>query len=209
MALVSNPRRERVLDMFPEVLLAVLGIMQALALELLWDEGVGGLGRWREAGALPAGVLQVVAMFLGVVVVWVMYASMVLRFRWMPRFRDLVVPFVLGVSEFLLVELMAPARLALWFAGMAAVFAMAMTMTFETFRSAILAHEVEGPPLREQLWSYAPGAAALVGLLACALLARRFGPDSPVSLATLALANAGLLGQLAVFRAFWQSDLVA
>jgi hypothetical protein len=193
--------------MFPQVLLAVLGIIQALAFELVWEQGVGGLGRWREAGAYAAGVLQVAAILLGVIVVWAMYASMVLRFTWAPRFRDLLIPFVLGIAEFVVIGLMAPERLAVWFLGMAAIFALAMATTFETFRAAILREDADGPPLREQLASYLPGSTALLGLLVCALLARLYGPTSAISLVALGGANLGLLAQLAVFRSFWQQDL--
>jgi len=77
---VARARLARVRELFPEVLLAVLGIIQALALELVWEEGVGGLDRWRAVGAGLAGVLQISAILLGVMVVWLMYATMVMRF---------------------------------------------------------------------------------------------------------------------------------
>lgn len=204
---VDDPRRARVRELFPQVLLAVLGIIQALALELIWEKGVGGLGRWRAVEAGAAGVLQVSAILLGIIVVWLMYATMVMRFAWMPRFRDLLTPFVFGISEFLVIELMAPERLAAWFAGMAAIFALAMAMTFETFYAVILREEPDVPSMRQQASSYVPGVLALVGLLVCALLARRFGPDSRVIVAALVAANLGLLGQMAVFRSFWRRDL--
>jgi len=204
---VARARLARVREMFPEVLLAVLGIIQALALELVWEEGVGGLDRWRAVGAGLAGGLQVSAILLGVMVVWLMYATMVMRFVWTPRFRDLVMPFVFGIAEFLLVEQMAPERLAAWFLGMAVMFAFAMAMTFETFRSVIFLEESDIPTMRQQASSYVPGAIALVGLLACAAVAHRFGPASPASAAALGVANLGLLGQIAVFRTFWRRDL--
>ena len=103
-----NPHRERAREQFPSVLLGVLGIIQALALELLWGKGVGGIGRWQALDAELAGWLQVGSVFLGIVVVWVMYATLVLRHSWVPRFVDLFFPFVLGIFEFLLVEMMAP-----------------------------------------------------------------------------------------------------
>jgi hypothetical protein len=204
---VARARLARVRELFPEVLLAVLGIIQALALELVWEEGVGGLDRWRALGAGLAGSLQISAILLGVIVVWLMYATMVMRFVWTPRFRDLVMPFVFGIAEFLVIEWMAPERLAAWFLGMAAIFAFAMAMTFETFRSVIFREETEIPTMRQQASSYVPGGVALVGLLACAAVAHRFGPASPASAAALALANLGLLGQIAVFRTFWRRDL--
>jgi hypothetical protein len=205
----TNPRRERARELFPQVLLAVLGVIQALALELVWSKGVGGLDAWRAAGAYVAGVLQIVAILLGVVVVWAMYANLVMRFSWMPRFRDLLTPFAIGISEFLVVEWMTPDRLPAWFVGMALLFAISMGTNFETFRGAILpADDVKRVgSLREQLGSYVPGGVALVALLACALLAHAFGPASWVSVVALLAASGGLAAQLLVMRRFWREDL--
>jgi len=160
-------------------------------------------------GPRAAGVLQISAILLGGVVVWAMYANLVMRFSWMPRFRDLLMPFAVGIADFLVIEWMTPDRLALWFAGMAGVFAVAMGTNFETFRGAILRDE-EGmakTPLEEQLASYLPGVTTFVALLGFVLISHFITPDSWFNLATLIAANAGLAAQLVVLRNFWRDDL--
>jgi len=200
-------RKQRAREQFPQVLLAVLGIIQALALELLWERGVAGLPRWEAVGAPTSGLLQVLAVFLGVVVIWVIFATMVLRFRWLPRFRDLVSPFVLGALEFLLIEWMAPADLARWFALLAFIFVAAAATTFLTFHAALAEDELGGRPLRHQVASYVPSGVVIVGLLLCTAAVAWRGPASATSFVALLLANLGLATQLLVVRLYWYRDL--
>jgi hypothetical protein len=199
--------RQRAREQFPSVLLGVLGIIQALALELLWDEGVGGLDRWRALDAALAGWLQVVAVFLGVIVLWLMYATLVLRFAWVPRFADLVFPFVLGALEFLLVEWTAPEHIAAFFLGLATIFVLGGAMTFSTFRIMIDAGDLPGLPLRAQIAGYAPTAVVAGALVTCALVAGSAGPASPATVACLGVANLGLVAQIQMFRRYWWADV--
>jgi hypothetical protein len=76
------------------VLLTLLSIVQALALELLWSHV-------RESGYLfdtswtaLLTWMQVGTTFLGIVVIWIAYASIAMRFRWVPSTSDSVYPFV-------------------------------------------------------------------------------------------------------------------
>jgi hypothetical protein len=204
---VESSPRERAREQFPSVLLGVLGIIQALALELLWQDGIGGLDRWRSLGAALAGWLEVVAVFLGVIVIWLMYATLVLRFAWVPRFADLVFPFVLGALEFLLVEWTAPEQVAAFFFGLAAIFVMGASMTFSIFRAMIAAGDVPALPQRQQLSGYYPAAAAALVLVLCGLLARAAGPASPLVAGCLLLANGALVAQIVVFHRYWLADV--
>jgi hypothetical protein len=199
--------RERAREQFPAILLSVLGVIQALALELLWERGVGGLSAWRQIDAGAAGLLQVVAVFQGVVLIWVVYASLVLRFSWVPSMRDVVFPFVIGALEFVTVECMRPDRLGAWFGVMAVIFVSVSLVTFLSFGAAI--REGGHRPLRGGMGSYLPTAGITLGLGACALLARWIPPDGSGALAVLALANLGLLTQLLVVRYYWHAELAA
>jgi len=204
---VGSSHRERAREQFPSVLLGVLGIIQALALELLWEQGIGGIDRWRALDAALAGWLQVLSVFLGVIVVWLMYATLVLRFAWVPRFADLVFPFVLGALEFLLVEWTAPERIAAFFLGLAVIFVVGASMTFWIFRAMIAAGDVPDRPLREQIAGYYPSVAAAAALLLGALVTGATGPASAAAAACLAAANGLLLVQIWIFRRYWQADL--
>jgi hypothetical protein len=202
--------QERAREQFPSVLLALLGIIQALALELLWERGIGGLERWRAIDAAASGALQVAAVFLGVIDLWLAYVTLVLRFRWLPRFRDLVLPFAFGALEFLVIALMAPDLLAWWFIGMAAIFACAGSMTFATFQVAARQGErPAGASAREQLLSFLPSAVITALFVLCALLAWRVGPASYAATGALGIANLGLFAQMLVLRRYWYADMAA
>jgi hypothetical protein len=202
-----DEKQQRAVELFPSVLLSVLGVIQALAFELLWEEGLPGVARWRDAGATATGVLQAFAVFQGGIVMWALYASLVLRLRWLPSVRDLVVPFVLGALQFALVELMAPAQLAWWFAVLALIFALATATNYAAY---VAAGHLDPAILRGEsqvLSSYAPSLVTVAGLVACAGLVAWTGPASPAATAAVLAANAGLLVQLLVLRRFWNRDL--
>jgi hypothetical protein len=202
-----DEKQQRAVELFPSVLLSVLGVIQALAFELLWEEGLPGVARWRDAGATATGVLQAFAVFQGGIVMWALYASLVLRLRWLPSVRDLVVPFVLGALQFSLVELMAPEQLPWWFAVLALIFALAMATNYAAY---VAAGRLDPAILRGEsqvLSSYAPSLVTVVGLVACAGLVAWTGPTSPAAAAAVLAANVGLLVQLLVLRRYWNRDL--
>ena len=115
--------RSRAKQHLPHVLLTLLSIIQALALELFWSE-VQELGLPFEL-SWPAVSLwiQVMATFLGILVIWVVYATTVMRFSWVPGISDSVVPFFVGLLQFILIESLGPQSAAAWFRSLAAVFA--------------------------------------------------------------------------------------
>ena len=203
-----DEKQQRAVELFPSVLLSVLGVIQALAFELLWEEGLPGIARWRAAGATATGVLQAAAVFQGGIVMWALYASLVLRLRWLPSIRDLVVPFVLGALQFALVELMAPERLPWWFAVLALIFTLAMATNYAAYAAAARLDPAALPDAGGQaLGSYTPSIAVVAGLVACAGLVAWTGPTSPAATAAVLAANAGLLVQLLVLRRYWNRDL--
>ena len=72
-----NVIRQRAKENFPTVLLSILGIMQALAMEILWSK-IQEIDYLFELSWLSVIVWsQIVATFMGVVIVWV--ASLILR----------------------------------------------------------------------------------------------------------------------------------
>jgi len=201
-------KRERAVELFPSVLLSVLGVIQALAFELLWEEGLPGLARWRAIGAPATGMLQLAAVFEGGIVMWALYASLVLRLRWIPSVRDLAVPFVLGALQFTLVECMAPERLPGWFLVLAALFVSATLTNYAAYAAAARLEPPGGVPRSGQtLRSYAPSAAIVAVLLAFAALSRGSGPASTLVAVAMLATNAGMLIQLLVIRHYWRRDL--
>ena len=204
--------RARAKGQLPSVLLTLLSIIQALALELLW--GRIGESAYLFDGGWPAvvGWTQVAAVMLGLLQVWFTYTSLVMRFAWTPSLNDLLVPFAVGVLEFTMIELMGQSWLGGWFVAMAATFAL---VTWASHQSYV--HARREPENAEFFSSITPAswrdftdAFALIGaFLAIGLLL--WATDNPTWLAMLALlgVNAGLLYQIDVTRRFWQRTMSA
>ena len=109
-----NKIRARAQLQFPTVLLTLISIIQALALELLWSKIVESEFLWTlNAEALIGwGMLSVA--FLAILQIWVMYSSMVMGFVWLPSMRDSIVPFIIGIQEFMLITLIDESFSSLW-----------------------------------------------------------------------------------------------
>ena len=126
----------RAREQLPTVLLTLLGIIQALALDLLWTR-VGEAAYLYEQNMMAlVGWIQVAAIFLGIILIWVIYANDVLRFRWVPQTSDSVVPFFVGILQFVLIELSGPETLGLWFLFMALIFILMTWVGYATNKRA-------------------------------------------------------------------------
>jgi len=115
--------RTRVKEHFPSVLLTMLSIVQALALELLWAHlhAADYLYAWSWFALLAWG--QISATLITMILIWVVYAGNVMRFRWVPAIGDSVVPFVIGLLEFMMIETLSPERLGHWLIYLALIYA--------------------------------------------------------------------------------------
>lgn len=130
----------RARELLPQVLLTLQSIVQALALELLWDRVAnaphllppGGVEGVAFAGLL-AGWLQVGGIVLGIVLIWLVYVGLVLRFAWVPRTRDSLFPFAIGLLEFLSIELLGPDHAPAWLAVMGVIFSVTSFATNDVF----------------------------------------------------------------------------
>lgn len=133
-----NAIRNRAKEHLPMVLLTLLSIVQALALELLWSQV-------RESGYLLEVTwdamltwIQIVTSFFGIVVIWIVYVSAVMRFRWVPTTSDSIYPFIIGILEFILVEALEPRFTGWWFMCLAMIFALMTWINHSTMRRARL-----------------------------------------------------------------------
>lgn len=88
--------RNRAKGMFPMVLLTLLSIVQALALEFLWDHMRHRGDLFELSLAVIPGWLQIAVMFNLIIIIWLMYAGMLMRFRWTPTTMDSIFPFLAG-----------------------------------------------------------------------------------------------------------------
>ncbi len=122
-----NSMRNRAKEHFPTVLLTLLSIVQALALELLWSHVRETTYLFELSWIAAISWIQVFAVFLGLVLIWVVYVNNVMRFRWVPATSESVYPFLIGLFEFMLIEYLGPGDFGLWFIFMALIFG---TMTW-------------------------------------------------------------------------------
>jgi len=114
--------RDRAADMFPMVLLTLLSIVQALALEFLWDHARKRDDLFELSIAVIPDWLQIAATFNVIIIIWLMYAGMLMRFRWTPTTMDSIFPFLVGLIQFLLIDMMGTEYFALWIIVLALTF---------------------------------------------------------------------------------------
>ncbi|MFT7689164.1 MAG: hypothetical protein ACI9FB_004532 [Candidatus Azotimanducaceae bacterium] len=131
-----NLIRQRAKENFPTVLLSILGIMQALALEILWSK-IQDLDYLFDFSMLSViAWSQIAATVMGVVIVWVTYSSAAMRFKWVPSTMDSVFPFIIGILEFILIENIDPSEPGLWLMFMALIFVSMNWVSHSMMRSA-------------------------------------------------------------------------
>ncbi len=144
--------RNRAKDQLPQVLLTLMSIIQALALEFLWDD-VRVAERALRWDAVSTW-LQIVANMLAIVQVWLIYTSATMRVRWTPSMRDLLIPFLIGILEFILIDVTGPDHRGLWFLTLASVYIVASWDAQSVFSRARL-----DPDNVRVLQAFQPGAA--------------------------------------------------
>jgi hypothetical protein len=114
--------RARAQAQFPTVLLTLISIIQALALELMWGKITESDFLWTLT--MPAliawGMISVSLM--GILQIWLSYSTLVMGFTWRPMFRDSIVPFVVGIQEFMMVSLISDEFNVFWLYVLASVF---------------------------------------------------------------------------------------
>jgi hypothetical protein len=127
---------ERAKDLVPSIILTVLSMIQALALEFYWtrlgESDYLWLGGWNAL----LGWLQAACVLVGILLMWLFYVSLVLRFRWLPSAQDTLYPFLLGLLEFSMIEMMHPQHIGPWLIILASVLGMGLTVGHLTMKSA-------------------------------------------------------------------------
>ena len=197
--------RNRAKEQLPMVLLTLLSIVQALALELLWSHIRESAYLFEMTWTAMLTWIQIGTSFLGIVVIWLVYASTAMRFRWVPTTGDSVYPFIIGLLEFILIETLAPEYMGLWFVCMAMIFGLMTWISHRTMRRARLDGEND-----EYFASLTPATArdfipafviVFVLVLAGTYLAVT-GDRGMVALVAVLLAFAGLVRQLIIAARF-------
>jgi len=199
--------RNRTKEHLPMVLLTLLSIVQALALELLWS-------RVRESGFLLEMSwdalltwIQIGASLLGIIVIWIVYASTAMRFRWVPATSDSIYPFLIGILEFILIETIGPGLMGWWFICLAMIFGMMTWVSHSTMRRARQDEEndeffaVLQPASKSDFY---PAYAIIVALVLTGIFLLVSGNRGLIALFAVVTAAAFLVRQLIVATRFWE-----
>lgn len=208
--MADNDMRRRVKDQLPTVLLTMLSIVQALALELLWDHLTHTPGLSALTFETLLAWLQISATFVGVLLVWLIYASTVMRFRWVPTNGDLVFPLFVGMLEFLLVELLGVALLGPWLITFALVFGLMTWSSQATYRrarqdsdNAAFFANTPRATFKDFIWS----GAVVVVLAALGLALWLSGHTGWFAAVSVAAVLSVLLYQLYLSAVFWRRSV--
>lgn len=138
---MMSQMQQRAQEQFPMVLLTLLSIVQALALELLWEHIQQSTFLFSLSRAALAGWMQIGATALGITLIWVTYAGNAMRFRWTPSIGDSVYPFIIGILEFWQIALLAPEMVGQWTILTAVIFAAMVWVSHLIMRGARLSGE--------------------------------------------------------------------
>lgn len=205
----NNLRRAR--DMLPSIMITVLSMIQALALELYWTNIEDAEFLWQGGWHAAIGWVQLAVMLLGILLIWVMYVSLMLRFSWLPSMQDTLTPFAIGLMEFSMIDLMGPNTLGPWFLLLAAVFTVSMGTTHATHRRARRDPENDYffKNFAPASWrDYGASFVAISGLIVCGIGLWISGNQGAVAVAALVYAAAMLTFQMLSANRYWMHTLV-
>ncbi len=205
-----NEIRERAKAHFPSVLLTFLSIIQAVALELWWSSMTENGSLWEGGWAAWLGWAQYTVILLGILEIWLVYTSLVMRFVWVPAFQDSVFPFVIGIIEFSMVALLGPQHLGNWIAVLGLMFLVMIGSNHLTFKKA------RGEPENERHFKNVEPAKAkdfvsqlvvVGGIFAMAAVVGLTGNREALALGCVVSCGLILLLQIEVSRRFWADSM--
>ncbi|MCZ6890055.1 MAG: hypothetical protein O7H39_16335 [Gammaproteobacteria bacterium] len=130
--------RARAKDQFPTVMLTLLGIIQALALELIWAHLTEAPSLYTFTFTAVMMWLQIAATLIGIFLIWLIYASNVMRFRFVPTTADSAFPFLIGIVEFTLISFLGMETVSQWLLTMALIFVVMSWVSQSILRRARL-----------------------------------------------------------------------
>jgi len=203
-----NKMRERAQIQFPTVLLTLISIIQALALELMWSKLVESdwLWSWSMQAFVGWGMFSVT--LLGILLIWVTYSTMVMGFIWQPYLRDSILPFIIGIQEFMLVSLIGAEFSVIWLYVLASIFISVNWVTHNSLRRARQYEENDeffGSRQPATLRDFLPSMTVIAGFVIFGISIEISGNQSWLPLLAIAIANSVVVFQLISLRRLWRS----
>jgi hypothetical protein len=202
--------RNRATEMFPSVMLTVLSMVQALALELLWTRLAESSFLWNGGWDALLGWAQVLTVLLALLEVWLFYVSLVIRLTWVPSVYDSMLPFGIGIVEFSLIELTRPDSIGLWLCTGAVLLLVSISAGHQVARRARRhASNREffaefAPATRRDFMLPIIAAAALFVLAAAVELS---GEPGLLALGSIAFVIGLIVQQAELTRRFWKQSI--
>lgn len=208
--------RSRARDLSPSLVVTLLSIVQAIALETLVSSVRETSFLWMGDLRAAVGWMQVAIAFQGIIVLWVAYVGLVVRFVWIPRIRDMVIPFVLGIFQFVLASALEPEWLVWWLLLLALLMVIGTITNSSIFLAASKLEENREhfavlsklSPGIYGFWSlYSPLMIFVALILSSALLVSIYGATTRIALVALFLTNLVLVVQFMQIRFYWNRAL--
>ena len=133
-----NEISNRVQSNVPAVVLTLLGIIQALVLEQLWTYTLNNDALYALNWQTLTTWTQIFTTFIAVILVWLVYAVNVTRFRWLPTVYEFILPFWVGFIQLLVIQALATTAIGFWFILMGVLFGTMIWIAQTTLRKARL-----------------------------------------------------------------------
>lgn len=207
---IMSERTNRVRSLVPTIILTVLSMIQALALELYWNQLVQSEFLWSGGWIALVGWLQFGTMFFGILLIWLLYVSFVLRFNWLPSLEDTLVPFLIGLMEFAMIDMTRPVLVGPWLLLLAALFVVTVLTSHTIYRRA------RSDPSNEYFFSqfdpstwrdYRESAATVAGMALLGTLLWLYPGLHALAVLAMLLAMVALGYQYLQARRFWLHSL--
>ena len=133
-----NEISNRVRSNVPAVVLTLLGIIQALALEQLWTHVLHRDVLYALNWQTLTTWTQIFTTLIAIILVWLVYAVNVTRFRWLPTVYEFILPFWVGFIQLLVIQALATTAIGFWFILMGVLFGTMIWIAQTTLRKARL-----------------------------------------------------------------------
>jgi len=133
---------------------------------------------------------------------------MVMGFVWQPLLRDSIIPFVIGIQEFMLITLIGEQFTALWLYVLGFLFVVANWVSYNSLRRARLNPENEAFFSKLEsatLKDFSAAIAIVCSLTVFGILIDFTGNQSWLPLAGVVFANIVLLLQIVASRRLWRN----
>ncbi|NKB32397.1 MAG: hypothetical protein GKR91_04795 [Pseudomonadales bacterium] len=200
--------RDKVVAQFPIVLLTLVSIIQALALELMWGKITAADYLWQFSLDTIVTWGMISATLMGILQLWITYSTLVIGFTWRPDISDSILPFVIGLLEFLMINLIDATVNPFWFYVLALLFVITNWVVHTTLRRA--RRELENEAFFRNRapatwWDFRGAMVTIVLFVLFGMSITVFNSLTWLALLGIATANVVLVVQMSISSRLWNA----